>query len=249
MSAAGNRSRGIGRLVVDLIVLGLTAVAAWYVWPAVLGGSSQAIVVHGHSMEPTYATGDLVVVDTDAVPTVGNIIVFKIPSDEPGGGQLVVHRVVAMRDDGTYITQGDSSDNPDVFLTARSDILGSPRFSIPHGGQAIGLVATPLGLSIVAGLLSTVLLWPRKRPPELASAEMTDVVHVVNVADVADVVDVVSVTDEDRRSRTSLAELVAASESVGAPETVNLTESMTFTEQEFADTRAWLHTQTSTLVR
>ena len=240
MSAAGNRSRGIGRLVVDLIMLGLTAVGAWYVWPTVLGGSSQAIVIHGRSMEPTYATGDLVVVDTDAVPAVGNIIVFKIPSDEPGGGQLVAHRIVGMRDDGTYTTQGDSSENPDVFLTARSDILGSPRFSIPHGGQAIGLVATPLGLSIVAGLLSTVLLWPRKRPPELAAADRTDV---------GDVVDVWDFIDEDCRSRTSLAELVATWESVGVPETVNFTESMTFTEQEMADARAWLHTQISPLVR
>ena len=246
MSAAGNRSRRMGRLVVDLIMLGLTGVGAWYVWPTVLGGSSQAIVVHGHSMEPTYGTGDLVMVDTDAVPAVGKIVVLKIPSDEPGGGQLVVHRIVGMRDDGTYITQGDASENPDDFLTARSDILGSPRFSIPHGGQAIGLVATPLGLSIVAGLLSTVLLWPRKRPPELAAAGVVD---GGAVADVEAVVDARDFIDEDCRSRTSLAELVATSDSVGVAETVNFTESMTFTEQEMADARAWLHTQISPLVR
>ena len=167
MSVAGNRSRGKGRLVVDLIVLGLTAVAAWYLWPTVLGGSSQAIVVHGRSMEPTYVTGDLIVVDTDAVPAVGNIIVFKIPSDEPGGGQLVVHRIVGIRPDGTYITKGDNKQNPDDFLTARSDILGSPRFSLPYGGQAIGLIASPIGLAAATGGLCTVLLWPRKRTPEV----------------------------------------------------------------------------------
>ena len=239
MRAAGNQSRRIGRLVVDLIMLGLTGVGAWYVWPTVLGGSSQAIVVHGRSMEPTYGTGDLVMVDTDAVPAVGNVIVFKIPSDAPGGGQLVAHRVVGMRDDGTYITQGDASENPDVFLTARSDILGSPRFSIPHGGQAIGLVATPLGLSIVVGLLSTVLLWPRRRPPELAAADRSNVEEVPAGPPLAFVHTGV---DEECASHASLSELVAACD------TAEFADSTIFSDNEMADARAWLQSQVTSLV-
>ena len=91
------------------------------------------------------------------------MIVFQIPQDEVGGGQLVVHRVVGIRDDGTYMTQGDNSDDPDEFETNRADILGSPRFAIPHGGQAIAIIGSPLGLAVAIGGLCTALLWPRKR--------------------------------------------------------------------------------------
>lgn len=132
-------------------------------WPASLGGSNRIITVQGHSMEPTYHTGDLLVLDSGATPEVGRIIVFRIPADEPGGGHLVVHRMIGRRADGTFITQGDNAPNPDVFLTTRTDILGSPRFSIPHGGEAIGLFGTPTGLAVTAGLLGTLLMWPRNR--------------------------------------------------------------------------------------
>ena len=129
------------------------------------------IVVHGHSMEPTYVTGDLVVLDTAATPEIGHIIVFKIPADEPGAGLLVVHRIIGIRDDGTFITQGDNAQNPDVFLTARSDILGSPRFAVPHGGQAIAILSSPIGLAAATGGLCMILLWPRKRDEETEDVE------------------------------------------------------------------------------
>lgn len=156
----------MARHVADFVVLGVTVAAAWFMWPASLGGSSRMIVVHGHSMEPTYVTGDLVVLDTGAAPEIGHIVVFKIPDDEAGAGLFVVHRVIGIRADGTYITQGDNAPNPDVFLTKRSDILGSPRFSVPHGGQAIALLGSPIGLAAAIGGLCTVLLWPRKRDEE-----------------------------------------------------------------------------------
>ncbi len=166
------RQHSAVRHTVDLVVLALTILVAWYLWPAFLGGSSRLIMVQGHSMEPTYATGDLVVLDTDAAPDIGNIIVFRIPDDEPGAGQLVVHRVIGRREDGTYITQGDNSQNSDTFLVTRSDILGSPRFSIPYGGQAIGLLSSPVGIGAALGMLSTALLWPRKRALQPTSEDV-----------------------------------------------------------------------------
>jgi len=167
VSSAAKPARSVGRHMLDLLVLCVTAAAAWFMWPAFLGGSTQIIVVQGHSMEPKYHTGDLLVLDASVTPEVGSIIVFRIPASEPGGGHLVVHRVIGRRADGTYITQGDNTQNPDAFLTARADILGSPRFSVPHGGQAIGLLSTPMGLAAVTGLLGFALMWPRKRPAEM----------------------------------------------------------------------------------
>ncbi|MCE9623815.1 MAG: signal peptidase I [Actinomycetia bacterium] len=171
---SAKRKVSVMRHVADVLILGVTAAAAWFLWPAFLGGTSRMITVQGHSMEPTYVTGDLVVLDAGATPAIGKIIVFKIPDDEPGAGLLVVHRVIGIREDGTYITQGDNTQSADTFLVTRSDILGSPRFSIPHGGQAIGLVSSPIGLALATGSLCTALLWPRKRDEDADASEESE---------------------------------------------------------------------------
>lgn len=165
------RSVSAARHVADFVVLALTVLAAWFLWPSSLGGSSRVIKVQGHSMEPTYQTGDLILVDTSATPEIGDVIVFEIPDNEPGAGNLVVHRLIGLREDGTYVTQGDNTASPDSFGTTRSDIIGSPRFSIPHGGAAIGMVTSPVGLAAATGMLSTLLLWPRKQPDEPTEAD------------------------------------------------------------------------------
>lgn len=159
------RPRSIARHIADVIALGLTILAAWALWPAFLGGSSRMIMVQGHSMEPTYQPGELILLDTDFSPDIGRVIVFHIPEGELGAGALVVHRIVGQRADGTYITQGDNTQNVDAFRVARSDILGTPRFAVPYGGRIIGTLSSPIGIGAVTGLMSTLVLWPRKRPP------------------------------------------------------------------------------------
>ncbi|MEQ1873241.1 MAG: signal peptidase I [Ilumatobacteraceae bacterium] len=159
------------RRVADFGVLALTVLAAWFLWPSSLGGSSRFIKVQGYSMEPTYQTGDLVMVDTDATPEIGDIIVFAIPDNEPGAGNLVVHRLIGEREDGTLITQGDNTESPDSFGTKRSDIIGSPRLAIPQGGRVLGMMSSPVGLSAASGMLITILLWPRKKPDESTEVE------------------------------------------------------------------------------
>lgn len=173
MTGKRKQPASVARHVADVVILAATVAAAWFLWPAFLGGSSRMITVQGHSMEPTYATGDLVLLDTGAEPEVGKIVVFQIPDDELGGGQLVVHRVIGRRDDGTYITQGDNSENADTFMITRSDILGSPRLVVPHGGTAIGVLSSPVGLGAATGGLCTMLLWPRKRGELDESVEAT----------------------------------------------------------------------------
>lgn len=160
------RSVSAARHVADFVVLGVTVFAAWFLWPSSLGGSSRIIKVQGHSMEPTFQSGDLILVDTSATPEIGDIIVFEIPDNEPGAGNLVVHRFIGLREDGTYLTQGDNTVSPDTFGTTRSDIIGSPRLAIPHGGQVIGMMTSPVGLAAATGMLSTLVLWPRKKPDE-----------------------------------------------------------------------------------
>lgn len=148
------------RLAIDVLLLLATAAAAYALWPASLGGSSRIIVVQGHSMEPTYQLGDLLLVRTDASPEVGDVVVFRIPADEPGGGSLVVHRIIGRRADGSAITQGDNRTTPDPYHVRPHDIVGRPLTSVPHGGRLIGLASRPTTVGLVSGLLATMLLWP-----------------------------------------------------------------------------------------
>lgn len=175
---ASKRSVSAARHVADFVVLGLTVICAWFMWPSSLGGSSRVIKVQGHSMEPTFQSGDLILVDTSATPEIGDIIVFEIPANEPGAGNLVVHRLIGLREDGTYVTQGDNTASPDTFGTTRSDIIGTPRFAIPYGGRVIGTMTSPVGLAAATGMASTLLLWPRKKSEEPTEAdEATDVIE------------------------------------------------------------------------
>ena len=150
------------RRAIDVAALVLTVLAAWSLWPASLGGSSRFIVVEGQSMEPTFHLGDLVLLHVGTAPQIGNVIVFRIPRGEPAAGLLIIHRIIGRRDDGTFVTQGDNRRTPDPFHIHRSDILGSPSRSIPHLGRFIGLLSSPMIVAIAAGLLSTLLLWPRR---------------------------------------------------------------------------------------
>lgn len=150
------------RRAIDVAALVLTVLAAWFLWPASLGGSSRFIVVEGQSMEPTFHLGDLVLLNVGTAPRIGNVIVFRIPHGEPAAGLLIIHRIIGRRDDGTFVTQGDNRRTPDQFHIHRSDIMGSPRRSIPHLGRIIGLLSSPMIVGIAAGLLGTLLLWPRR---------------------------------------------------------------------------------------
>lgn len=161
----------LGRRTMDLVALAATIAFTWFMWPSSLGGSSRLVLVHGHSMEPTYLPGELVFLDTSVEPHVGDVIVFEIPEGELAAGQVVVHRIVGQRADGTFETQGDNSNNPDGYRVTRGDILGSPRFSLPGGGRVLAWLSSPIGIGGVAGLMSTALLWPRRRWPRLVTPE------------------------------------------------------------------------------
>lgn len=161
MRRSGRPSSGFRRAT-DIVLAVLTLFLAWYLWPAALGGSSRLVMVHGKSMEPTYKQGELVLLDSSAANEIGTVIVFAIPADEPGAGQLVVHRIVGTRADGTFITQGDNKDTPDDFHVKPSDILGSPRLAVPYVGNVLAVIRTPAAVGVASGVLFVLYAWPRK---------------------------------------------------------------------------------------
>jgi signal peptidase I len=124
----------------------LVVALAWLVWPAALGGSTSLVVVAGASMEPTYHTGDVLIVKRRA-PSVGDVIVFTMPKRD---GQIV-HRVLERRDDGTMLVQGDNRSTPDLPLPTDADVVGVVRALIPQGWIVVKLLTSPLVLGVGAG--------------------------------------------------------------------------------------------------
>ena len=111
-------------------------------------GFGAAIVLSG-SMEPTFSKGDLIVVKETDVVAVDDIVVYQ------DGGSLVVHRVIDMAD-GTITTQGDANNAADDPIE-RSAVKGTVLFWIPHGGDVVSMIKSPVGtICIIAAAIALV---------------------------------------------------------------------------------------------
>lgn len=111
-------------------------------------GFGAAVVLSG-SMEPTFSTGDLIVVrECDSV-AVDDIVVFQ------DGNSLVVHRVIAL-DGGSVITQGDANNVPDDPIDL-SSVKGTVLFWIPHGGSVVSVIKSPVGtICLIAAAIALI---------------------------------------------------------------------------------------------
>ena len=99
-------------------------------------GFGGAVVLSG-SMEPTFSTGDLIVVQEAEHIEIGDIIVYQ------QGNSLVVHRVIAINGD-SVITQGDANNIADAPID-RSVIKGTVLFWIPKLGDVVTVIKSPVG--------------------------------------------------------------------------------------------------------
>lgn len=113
--------------------------------PVALGGPASYIVVRGHSMAGTLDPGDLLFTQAQASYSVGDTIVYRVPSGA-GAGLLVVHRVVSRSSD-TYIARGDANPNADPWRPIASDVVGRLAFTLPGGGRVLAWLANPFVLS------------------------------------------------------------------------------------------------------
>jgi signal peptidase I len=168
-------SRRTRRLIVDrvLLVIGLVVFlsAAWFLWPVRWGGTFAEVVVSGHSMEPVFHTGDLVVTKKDDHYRVGEKVVYQIPKGEPGAGIHVVHRIIGVRPDGTFVTQGDNRVTPDDWRPRAHDVVGRVVAVVPVAGHILLWLARPWVLAGLIGLILTVWLWPEAERPARPEAE------------------------------------------------------------------------------
>jgi signal peptidase len=137
-------------------------VAIVILWPAQFGGLTGLTVVSGHSMEPTYHTGDLVVSLRQLSYAPGDIVSYKVPAGQAGEGGRVIHRIFSI-DSSTgaavYSTKGDNNPSVDPWHFGTNDVMGHALFSIPSMGSVLGGVTNPIVVGLASGLLVTILLW------------------------------------------------------------------------------------------
>ena len=69
----------------------------------------------------------------------GDIILFS------RGDDLIVHRIVAITDDGSYVTQGDANPSRDPLPVPPSKVYGKVVLVIPYIGAVRLLLAKILG--------------------------------------------------------------------------------------------------------
>jgi signal peptidase len=131
-------------------------------WPAQFGGMTGLTVVNGHSMEPTYATNDVVVTMRAPAYAVNDIVTYVIPEGQPGEGGRVIHRIrtVEHTSNGDRLTtQGDNNADVDPWIISSSDVLGKAVFQAPNMGNLVGTKVNPFLVGGVAAALFVMFTW------------------------------------------------------------------------------------------
>ena len=150
-SSRGGRVRSVVGDVIFLIVL-VAAVGAFWMW------GPKFSVVLSHSMDPTYTTGDALVVIPWGKPGVGDIAQFTVPL-APGQKETttsVSHRIIG-QDDRGFITKGDNPKaNPDYWRITPDMIQGKVMFWMPQVWM-FRIAAFLIGFAVL------MFLWPRRQ--------------------------------------------------------------------------------------
>lgn len=139
--------RALGSLATVALILG------WFVFlrPQFWGGPATYVLVSGDSMVPTLQNGDFVVA-RDSPYEIGDIVVFRVPEDDVGGGSLVIHRLVGGSASEGFVMQGDNRDQPDHWRPRPADLEGELWVRIPYGGRVMLMLRSPLVIAGLAGL-------------------------------------------------------------------------------------------------
>ena len=148
-------ARRVLRAAPGLLGYVVTIVAAILLWPTSLGGCTTLTIVSGHSMEPTYYTGDLVIARCGE-PEVGDVVVYQ-PATL--GGARIIHRIIGGDADG-WEMKGDNNSWVDPFAPAGDEVLGVARIHLPKVGLAAALLTSPLLWLSLLVIALAIFTWP-----------------------------------------------------------------------------------------
>lgn len=159
--------RQIGNVVFAVLITGMAAV--WFVSfrPQALGGPVGYVLTLGVSMEPTYRTGDLVLVRPAPAYEVGDVVAYRVPDDDIGAGVVLIHRIIGGSGAEGYELQGDNNPTPDEWHPRDTDVVGKAWLVLPRAGSVLAKARDPLVLaSLAAGIAAAMVLRPSRKPAE-----------------------------------------------------------------------------------
>ncbi|HEX5370736.1 MAG TPA: signal peptidase I [Dehalococcoidia bacterium] len=141
-----------------LPLLTLVVFAAWFVLlrPTFVGGPTSYIIVSGHSMEPKYYTGDLVITHRQADYKVGNIVAYTIPAGDEGAGNNVIHRIIGGDGITGYKTQGINNSWVDDWHPKSADVIGKAWLHMSGKGGLVLKLRQPAYMAALFGGLASI---------------------------------------------------------------------------------------------
>lgn len=142
-------------LLGNVLIWAIVAIDAFYLWPTQLHGSTSMVIVSGHSMEPTYFTGDLVIA-RKMDPSVGDVIVY---APEGFGGSQIVHRIIGGNAVDGWVMQGDNNPRTDPFTPKASEIRGVVLVHYANFGRVSVLLLNPIVWALVLLAAIVLLVW------------------------------------------------------------------------------------------
>ncbi len=134
--------------------LGFVAIVLVWIFfaPVQIGGQAYYVIINGNSMEPNFHRGDLVVLKTSPVYSVGDMVAYKYP--RLGN---VFHRIVGIDDTGSYLMQGDHNAWTDSYHPQKNEIIGKYWFAIKGIGNFVSKIKSPWIIALLAGILGIIL--------------------------------------------------------------------------------------------
>lgn len=157
------------------LALCIVLAVGWFLFlrPTQLGGTMTYTIVSGHSMDPTLASNDLLALRAQDRYEVGDVVTYRVPVGDPGAGHVIVHRIIGGNATDGFITQGDNNPRPDLWRPKQGDVLGKLSVQVPHAGDVLMLLRSPLVVAMVGAFFGAfmVLGRPRReRPAKPATA-------------------------------------------------------------------------------
>jgi signal peptidase I len=137
--------------------------------PHQLGGPVSIAVVKGNSMVGTLESGDLLIAYRATEYKIGDDVLY-----ERFGG-YVIHQLVGLNPDGTYITKGVNNQAIDPWKVPKENILGVKVLIAPGLGKDIQtFLNSPFSVGLTAVLVSLIIIVPMNRTRRYGEARSID---------------------------------------------------------------------------
>lgn len=147
------------------VAIALFAFWALVLRPVSMGGSAQYVAIHGNSMFPLYQEDDFVITHHHAEYAVGDVVAYRVPPGQLGGGLMVIHRIVGGSASTGYVLKGDNNPIADPWHPVAADVVGTTWVHVPRLGKLFVAIHRPIVPGLFFGALAVVavLCWTSRR--------------------------------------------------------------------------------------